>query len=198
MFQITRQLVILVIIIWKLFAIHGNDIPQIVEIRNVLKYKLYFNMIRRRMKKRGCIQDYPSKRTHLLLLILLSGDVETNPGPVSFPCPRCSQRFDRRSRLDAHLSKQQLLTCGHSLRKKVEYTGMYTLRIFRIFAYSGTSIRCIQTKCEYTAYTGVKWEIYRVYPRLYIRPFCAVYSASFKNGGSVSKIEVFWTFFKTG
>ena len=117
-YQITKQFVILVIIFWKLFAIHGNDVSQIVEIKNVLKYKLYFNIIRRRMKQRRCIQDNPSKRTYLLLLILLSGDVETNPGPVSFPCPRCRQRFDPRSRLDAHISRQQLLTCGHCQKRK--------------------------------------------------------------------------------
>ena len=113
-FQLTKQFVILVIILWKLFAIHGNDVSQIVEIKNVLKYKLYFNIIRRRNKqKRRYLQDNHSKRTYLLLLILLAGDVETNPGPVSIPCPRCQQTFDRRSRLDNHISKQQLLTCGH-------------------------------------------------------------------------------------
>ena len=50
---------------------------------------------------------------YLLLLLLLAGDVEVNPGPVSIPCPRCSQTFNRRPRLDNHISKQQLLTCGH-------------------------------------------------------------------------------------
>ena len=112
-YQITKQFIILVIIFWKLFTIHGNDISQIVEIKEVLKHKLYFNIIRQRMKQRRCIQDNQSRRTYLLLLILLSGDVETNPGPMTIPCPRCSQRFDRRSRFNTHLSNQQLLTCGH-------------------------------------------------------------------------------------
>ena len=31
-------------------------------------------------------------------------------------CPRCHQNFDRGSRLDEHLAKQQLLTCGHCRR----------------------------------------------------------------------------------
>ena len=37
--------------------------------------------------------------------------MEKNPGPIS--CPRCTQTFNRQSRLDVHLTKQQYLQCEH-------------------------------------------------------------------------------------
>ena len=67
-------------------------------------------------RKTYTIKVNASKR-YLLLLLLLAGDVETNPGPVSVSCPRCNQIFNRQSRLDNHLSKQQPLRCGHCDRK---------------------------------------------------------------------------------
>ena len=64
-------------------------------------------MLQRRQKR----VKYKNSRSYILLLILLSNDVETNPGPVVH-CSRCSKPFDRQSRLDNHLSKQQKVKCG--------------------------------------------------------------------------------------
>ena len=103
-FQMTRHFIIAVMISWNLFAIHNDDVSEMDQNKNVLKYKLYFNTIRRQRKQRLCKKDNGSKKTHLLLLILLAVDVEMNPGPVFYP--RCLHSFDRQSRLDQYLLKQ--------------------------------------------------------------------------------------------
>ena len=73
--------------------------------------KEYYELVQRKRRyKRERLQERTISLT-LLRLLLLSGDIESNPGP--YPCPRCHQNFDRGSRLDEHLAKQQLLTCGH-------------------------------------------------------------------------------------
>ncbi len=59
---------------------------------------------------------YRKNARYIVLLLLLCGDVETNPGPVSVPCPRCAQTFNRQSRLNNHLAQQEFLSCQHCTR----------------------------------------------------------------------------------
>ena len=55
-------------------------------------------------KKRSIRRERKNDTTEacLILLLLLAGDVEPNPGPVTVACTTCKQTFNRRSRLNHH------------------------------------------------------------------------------------------------
>ena len=57
-----------------------------------------------RRKQKGFTRNKKNTdQAFLLWLIIVSGDVELHPGPVS--CMECNKNFDRQSRLDNHLKK---------------------------------------------------------------------------------------------
>ena len=50
---------------------------------------------------------------YLSILLQLSGDVETNPGPIHRNCPECSKLVSIR---------KAVCDCGYNLRKKLSNT----------------------------------------------------------------------------
>ena len=50
---------------------------------------------------------------YLILLLLLVGGVELNPGPVSITWITCKQMFNRKSRLNHHQAKATTIACDH-------------------------------------------------------------------------------------
>ena len=65
-------------------------------------YKQYYDKVRR-TRKRTTSQRVNTTKTYLVWLILLSGDVELNPGPATVvTCTTCQQTFARTSRLRNH------------------------------------------------------------------------------------------------
>ena len=53
---------------------------------------------------------------YLISLLLLAGDVELNPGPVTITCTTCKQTFNRRSRLNYHQATATPTACYHCNR----------------------------------------------------------------------------------
>ena len=76
------------------------------------KRLFYESVKRKRHNKRN---DYKNTTTIVLVrLLILSGDIEVNPGPYS--CERCHQVFDQKTRFDSHLTNQELVSCQHCTR----------------------------------------------------------------------------------
>ena len=88
--------------------------PQISWKKPVSTRKEFYESVRR---KRHCTREELYKNTTAIVLIrllLLSGDVELNPGP--WTCDRCSQIFRQQDKFDNHLSKQELTSCRYCHR----------------------------------------------------------------------------------
>ena len=114
--MIVQMLKLILILIFCLISIFGRTGTNSFGVHmKALKIPMRKEFRQEKMwRKTYTIKVNASKR-YLLLLLLLAGDVEANPGPIS--CPRWNQVFDRQSRLNNHLSKQQPLRCGHCDRK---------------------------------------------------------------------------------
>ena len=91
---------------------------SLISLKNLnsgLTPKEFYKLVRR---KRGCTIKRPYNNTtavvFLRLLLLLSGDVELNPGP--WTCARCNQKFRHQDKYDTHLAKQQLVSCLYCLK----------------------------------------------------------------------------------
>ena len=70
-------------------------------------YKLY-------RKTRRCVMEKSYNNTSSILflqLLVLSGDIEVNPGP--WTCTRCSQNFRHQAKYDNHIVKQELVSCRY-------------------------------------------------------------------------------------
>ena len=83
---------------------------SLISLKNLnsgLTPKEFYKLVRR---KRRCTIKRPYNNTtavvFLRLLLLLSGDVEMNPGP--WTCARCNQVFKHGDKYDNHLAKQEL------------------------------------------------------------------------------------------
>ena len=68
------------------------------------KYSLRIKTTKRCMRKTNNCQAY------FIRLLLLSGNVELNPGPVT--CPICQQSFGRHWRLDDHQRNANIINCN--------------------------------------------------------------------------------------
>ena len=86
---------------------------SLISLKNLnsgLTPKEFYKLVR---MKRRCTIKRPYNNTtavvFLRLLLLLSGDVELNPGP--WTCARCSQIFRQQDKYDKHVSNQQLVSC---------------------------------------------------------------------------------------
>ena len=64
---------------------------------------------RRKKKTRGRRHMKGTTQAYLIWLVLLSGDVELNPGPIA--CATCGQTFNRKARLENHQAKATPVSC---------------------------------------------------------------------------------------
>ena len=74
-------------------------------------YKEYFNFIKKN-KRNSLLQNNICKKYWLLQVILLSGDVEIQPGPS---CPSCGYFFAKPYLLKKHLSRKDVSSCDSCL-----------------------------------------------------------------------------------
>ena len=77
-----------------------------------LTLKEFYKLVRRR--RRCTIRRSYNNMTAVVilrLLLLLSGDVEMNPG--QWTCARCNQVFRHQDKYDNHLAKQELSSCRY-------------------------------------------------------------------------------------
>ena len=79
----------------------------LVVLKSSISTKKFFTLARRKRSGRQ-VKDITTK-VIICRLLLLSGDVELNPGP--WTCARCSQIFRHQDKYDTHLAKQQLVSC---------------------------------------------------------------------------------------
>ena len=91
---------------------------SLISLKNLnsgLTPKEFYKLVRR---KRRCTIKRPYNNTtavvFLRLLLLLSGDVELNPGP--WTCARCNQKFRHQGKYENHLVNQQLVSCIYCLK----------------------------------------------------------------------------------
>ena len=74
-------------------------------------YKQYYAKVRR-TRKRTTSQRVNTTKTYLVWLILLSGDVELNPGPATVvTCTTCQKTFTRPCRLHDHQATANPVSC---------------------------------------------------------------------------------------
>ena len=93
---------------------HNNSngygyIPTSRSLHTNCSKKQFYNSVRR---KRRCTRKESYKNTTAIVLIrllLLSGDIELNPEPIT--CIRCHQVFKHQKKFDQHIANQELISC---------------------------------------------------------------------------------------
>ena len=71
--------------------------------------KMYFEKVKRKRRAGREKSKNSTTASYLIWFLIVSGDIELNPGPVT--CKTCNQTFRVRWRLDKHLTDATLITC---------------------------------------------------------------------------------------
>ena len=98
----------LLLIFYALYVRYLNNSNykfSITLLKQLIKEKCTRNQFWRCLHRRkNCDNKKDTERAFLFWVLILSGDIEINPGP-EYTCPRCNQRFARPGRLKNHLEK---------------------------------------------------------------------------------------------
>ena len=86
--------------------------PQMI-LKKLSSIKEFFKLCQRRRRKQHHQKRSTSDTTAVvfLRLLLLSGDIESNPGP--WTCPRCNQLFKHQQKFENHIANQETVSCRY-------------------------------------------------------------------------------------
>ena len=104
-----------------------------------LTLKEFYKLVRR---KRRCTIKRPYNNTtavvFLRLLLLLSGDVELNPGP--WTCARCNQKFRHQGKYENHLVNQQLVYLSRRFWSRIWVSEIYGSTVNHLLQLNGPTV----------------------------------------------------------
>ena len=112
--KLTCNLLLIVFMVYYINYHRNNNDSLLLTKFKVVNYtwRQYCEKIKRRRRNKIYYGKNNSHYGYLLCLILLSGDVEINPGP-DWNCNWCSQQFgNHRTRLENHQQKATRVSCN--------------------------------------------------------------------------------------
>ena len=90
--------------------------PPLMTLKKLSSTKEFFKLCQRRRKRHHQKRSGNNTTAVVFLrLLLLSGDIESNPGP--WTCSRCSLIFRQQQKFDNHLANQETVSCRYCNRE---------------------------------------------------------------------------------
>ena len=87
-----------------------NSAAQVVSFKKIPTKKEFTELCKRRRCHMKKSTNY-STAAVLLYILLLSGDIEVNPGP--WTCSRCNQLFKHQQKFNNHIANQETVSCRY-------------------------------------------------------------------------------------
>lgn len=87
-----------------------NPAASLVSFKKIPTKKEFFQLRKSRRRHHQTIKSSNVTTTEILIrILLLSGDIEVNPGP--WTCDRCSQNFRHQQKFNNHIINQETVSC---------------------------------------------------------------------------------------
>ena len=89
-----------------------NSATPLVSLKKIPTEKEFFELCKRRRRHHQTTKSSNVTTAEVLLrILLLSGDIEVNPGP--WTCDICSQNFKHQQKFDNHITNRETVSCCH-------------------------------------------------------------------------------------